>query len=231
MKIKKKTKNTDKVKHCTSNCHLVRGYWRKSKNGTKTWIKPHIAHNPQRGISVLSAEDLKNTYKNELNKCYTPLNDILGFKGRNEYDQMLMFWVEYWENKGLSFPVDFFPLMIKALIAVESSFNPEAKSQAKNSSATGLMQVTKTAIKILSGALDEKGYREAKGYLIRVDQDDLLDPIVNIAVGIRWLLHKFSHSSKKVKDSEFMFKLYHSNKKEGEAYAKKIMSLYRRSKK
>lgn len=51
----------------------------------------------------------------------SPLNSIVGFSSKgSEYDAAIRFWLEYWKSAGVSFPDDLDPLMIKAMIAVES---------------------------------------------------------------------------------------------------------------
>lgn len=47
--------------------------------------------------------------------------DGYGSKGA-EYDELIQFWLEYWESQGVSFPEKLDPLLIKTLIAIESTF-------------------------------------------------------------------------------------------------------------
>ena len=57
---------------------------------------------------------------------------------------MIQFWTDYWkEKKVLHEQVD--PLLIKALIAAESSFRPGVRTKDPKSTAAGLMQVTESS--------------------------------------------------------------------------------------
>lgn len=72
---------------------------------------------------------------------------------------------------------------IKALIATESSFNPDAQTKVKNPlrKANGLLQITGETRHIL---------QDVKGELKDHTESQLLDPNFNIAAGIRWLFRK-----------------------------------------
>ena len=164
-------------------------------------------------------------------KNYPKLLTIKGFKGFHEYDPMIQFWAEYWKDKKvLHEQVD--PLLIKALIAVESSFRPGIRTKNPKSTATGLMQILNSTLKILKGNPDRTGYVEVNKYPIYLEEDERLYPLVNIAAGIRWLGHKIDrlparYKSKNISQNIFNgFKYYHSWNQEGEDHAKKVYRYY-----
>lgn len=133
-------------------------------------------------------------------------------------------------EQGLKFP-DSDSLIIKALIAIESGFNPLAKSKVKGSSAFGLMQLTGQARRILSGSPNEDGLIELRPPFVRVSQDDFADPVINVAAGTRWLFQKYSKiPSQADKNIINAIKNYHSWDKSGEDYAKKVEDLFKKSK-
>jgi hypothetical protein len=74
---------------------------------------------------------------------------------KGQYDILIQFWLKYWKNKGLiSEEID--PLLVKALIAVESSFQERIITKMPNSSATGLMQLLITTMNILSKKISKE---------------------------------------------------------------------------
>ena len=52
------------------------------------------------------------------------------------------------------------------------------------------MQITGSSLRVLKGNPNQTGYIEVKDYPIYLEEDERLDPLVNIAAGIRWLGHK-----------------------------------------
>lgn len=83
------------------------------------------------------------------------------------------------------------PNLVKALIASESSFEENPPRGPKT--AHGLMQITDLTFPILS---DTHG--ELKNYLVRVSSKELLDPSVNICIGVRWLFRKKETASNRL---------------------------------
>ncbi|PIR23529.1 MAG: hypothetical protein COV44_02335 [Deltaproteobacteria bacterium CG11_big_fil_rev_8_21_14_0_20_45_16] len=144
---------------------------------------------------------------------------------------IIQFWLAYWKNEGLSFPkID--PLLVKTIIAVESSFRPKADPKSKHSSAYGLMQITNQSRRVLRGDPDKNGYRELRSQYLRVSREDLEDPVVNIGAGIRVLAHKHRLRKSEKGDPLYnMVKAYYSWNKDGDDYAKKVFELYKASKK
>lgn len=131
----------------------------------------------------------------------------------------------------IGFDID--PLLIKALIAVESSFRERVITDDKKSSATGLMQITKSTIAILAGS---NGNREIRRFPIEITQEEARISNVNIAAGTRWLIYKISSfpARREAKTNQERIlgglKYYHSWDKEGENYSKKVWKLYEDSK-
>lgn len=226
MSFKINIKKPAKSEICPVGHHIVRGHYRICKSGTKTWVDVHIRKNRGRKTMYLSENLLYLFWKNK--KKYHKLNKIKGFAGHHELDTVIQFWLEYWKKSGVKFPKGLRPLHIKALIAVESSFNPNAK--AKTSTATGLMQILRTAIGPLTGK-KRKGWREVRDNYISVTQKELLDPVVNIGAGIRWLGHKnyLLRNHKNVTEKEVV-RDYHSRDKAGDEYAEKVLKYYNISK-
>lgn len=211
---------------CPPGYHVVRGHERVCESGTKTWVDAHVRKNRGRKTMYLS-ENILYLYWNNKNK-YQMLKGIKGFLAHHEIDSIIQFWLEHWKERGVTFPNGLTPLHIKALIAVESSFDSLAKS--RSSTATGLMQILKTAIGPLAGR-KRKGWREVHDNYIAVTQEELKDPVVNIAAGIRWLGHKnyLLRNHKNVTYKE-VIRDYHSRDKAGELYAKKVLKYYNDSK-
>jgi hypothetical protein len=217
---------------CKPGYHIVHGHPRICKSGVKTWVQTHIAQNPARR-EFMQKENLLYVFW-DANKKYPKLNAIKSFEGKGEdTDQIIPFWLEYWKNQGMSFPeVD--PLLIKALIAIESRFEPKisakVKSGARKSTAFGLMQITDSTREVLTGKKNSKGFREVKSNLIRVSRDDISDCVVNIGVGLRWLFYKYNKLPASAEKNIFnTVKYYHSWDKDGDDYARKVIGLYEKS--
>ncbi len=211
---------------CEVGYHLVIGHERICKSGTKTWVDLHIRKNRGKK-SIYLSENLLFLYWNNKKKNIAILNSVKGFPPFHELDPIIQFWLDYWKEQGMKFPDNLTPLHVKVLIAVESSFNVSARSE--KSSAVGLMQILKGVRSALRATADIKT-NEVKDHYIDVSDDQLEDPVVNIAVGTRWLAHKFflirNHKDKSLKKT---IKLYHSNDEVGEKYATKILKLYEQS--
>lgn len=211
---------------CQLGYHVVKGHRRVCASGTTTWVDAHKRRNHGEIVMYLF-ENLQFYYWNDTKK-YPKINAIKGFPGHHNLDGVIQFWLHYWRSKSIKFPTGLEPLHIKALIAVESSFNPKAR--ARTSSATGLMQILKPATRYLKG-VEVNNWREVRNNYIRISLKELEDPVVNIAVGIRWLGHKFyllrNHSKKGVRET---LRDYHSRDKDGEIHADKVLKLYHLSK-
>lgn len=159
-----------------------------SKNpaGYTTTRGGHCHGNPSHKDSIYAVEIGKIASQNFSSLFGLPTPNALGFKNGNTYDELIRGWTKYWnEVIKPNEPLD--PDLVKALIASESSFDPDVvvKVGKTKNRARGLMQVTDETQKILG---NPKG--ELKDQLVHVDQEDMLDPNLNICAGIRWLFRK-----------------------------------------
>lgn len=220
--IKKPNKN----KMCDVGFHVVKGHYRVCQSGTKTWVDVHLRKNRGRKTMYLE-ENLLFLYWNNRMK-YQNINAIKGYSPHHELDPIIQFWLDYWKGRGEKFPTGLTPLHIKALIAVESSFRPNARP--RTSSARGLMQLLNGARSSLKGTKNTRD-NEVKNNHIYVSEKQLEDPVVNIAAGTRWFAHKFflmrNHKDKSLKT---VIRNYHSKDEAGDQYADKILTLYKKSK-
>lgn len=215
---------------CPAGYHVVHGHQRICHSGTRTWVDTHKRRNRGSIPQILLFEKIHYLYWKS-NKKYKRIGAIDGFSENAEIDSVIQFWLSYWTDQGLKFPADLDPLWIKTIIAIESSFDPQAKTKIKGSSATGLMQITDQTRGILSGQ-PRKGYRELTSSYLELSKSDIQDPIVAIAAGMRWLAYKSSTIPKPAqKTLHNTIKNYHSWNDQGEAYAKSVEELYQKSKK
>ena len=221
------------MKLCPPGSHPVQSHQRQTAKGL-ILVQSHCRKNPSSKGKVLFGSNLKYLYEASPPKDIK-LEKIKGFGGFHSYDPMIYFWVEYWKRAGL-LPPAFDPLIVKSMIAVESSFRSNVITSLPNSSAAGLMQIVRSTLHPLSGKPNRQGYIEIKRHPIELEYDELLDPIVNVAAGVRWLAHKIMTSPKRRSESqdERIFagiKYYHSWDRAGEKYAERVLKLYRDSRK
>jgi hypothetical protein len=164
---------------CPLGSNFVKEHTRKTKNGLITVA----AHCRRDRISreVLNLDEIQEMFqRNEDLVTSIPKGNNLGFTSGNAYDVLIGLWTQFWnEIYQTNPPLD--PNWVKALIATESSFNPNAHLK----TARGLMQITESTYKIL---INTKG--ELKDVVFRIDQKDLFIADVSISVGTRWLFHK-----------------------------------------
>ena len=113
--------------------------------------------------------------------------------------------------------------MIKALIATESGFDPNAK----NKNALGLTQVTKDTLKIVQNLSGE-----AKEFVFKdINQKDLKNPNTSIAIATRWLVQKEKLARFKLKrapTSDEVVMEYKGILKDKSEKASRIMRDYRK---
>ena len=126
-------------------------------------------------------------------------------------------------NSKLSLNPKLDPDSLKALIATESSFNPNAK----NKNALGLTQVTKDTLKILQ---DLNG--ETKDFVFKdIKQKDLNNPNISVALAARWLAQKQKLAASKLKrlpTSDEVIMMYKGILGDKSDNAIKIMKKYRK---
>ncbi len=122
-------------------------------------------------------------------KLKFPKPDSLDYKNGNKFDESIAVWADYF-NKLFKIDPPLDPDMVKALIASESSFDPNAD----NGIGYGLVQITKQSLKILQ---DTNG--EVKDFIFKdIRLKDLKNPDVSIPMGIRWLARKQDTATKKL---------------------------------
>lgn len=114
-----------------------------------------------------------------------PSPNDLGFNGvGNDYDALIRGCARYWNDVlRPSEPLD--PDLVKAMIASESSFDPNAWNRKKGmAAATGLMQVINASVRWL------KDPTELKDHFVNLSDSDMTEPTLNICAGTRWLFRK-----------------------------------------
>lgn len=165
-----------------------------ARQGTKG-ISSHCRKSPSHRDQIYEHEMTKIAEEFLPALTGPPAADNLGFDGyENEFDPYVRGWTKYW-NEIFQPKEPFDPDLIKALIASESSFNPNADTKKKGSGrARGLLQVTDGTRRILK---DEEG--ELKDHLLTLSDTDAYNPNLNIAAGVRWLFQKRKLASAKLK--------------------------------
>lgn len=216
---------------CPPGYHVVQGHKRICSSGTATWVDAHIRRNRGKIRPGLLKENIWFLFWNSKKK-YPALPPISGYHKGAEFDGPIQFWLEFWKDRGVSFPGDLDPLMIKAMIAVESSFSPGITTKIKGSTAAGLMQVTDQALRVMGGFPNKEKWIEMKENLVHVEKRDKLDPVINIALGIRLLGHKYGQLPKNWgKNARSAIQSYYSRGKGGQDYADKVLGIYEKSRK
>lgn len=180
--------------------------WRTCPLG-QSWVRTH--DRPSVGIKDVDGHCRKNPghkdviYPDEINsieskEIFKKAKKPNLFKSKpkwgEEYDSLIAGWTAYW-NDILSLNPKLDPNFVKLLIASESSFNPKASPNSSDpKSARGLIQIMPQTRRILS---NRKG--EIKDHYLDFSHDDLWNPSISIAAGIRWLARKKEIASRKLK--------------------------------
>lgn len=120
-----------------------------------------------------------------------PKRSTLKYDHINEFDWLIRGWTRYW-NEIFELPDPLDPILVKALIGSESTFNPDPPPV--KSGAAGLMQLLEKTRRILG---DPKG--ELKDHLVIIRKEEIFHPVVNICGGIRWLFRKRETASSRLK--------------------------------
>ncbi len=213
MPVKKKTKTV-----------VVREHPRRvpvsKKNPTgRTIVDRHLRHIEGQYLD-LNLIDLTLKNYDKKNILY-PANGKLNLPNEDRYDDLIAVWADYFNKKlNLKSPLD--PDMVKALIASESTFKPDAV----NAKAAGLTQITTDTLKILQ---DLSG--ESKDFVFKdIRKKDLNDPNVSVALGVRWLAYKKSYAEKVLKravTSDEVIQVYKGILNDRSTKADDIMKKYR----
>jgi hypothetical protein len=153
-----------------------------------TIVDRHLRHIDGRFLDLKMIHETFEKYDKK--KIIYPSTKKLNLPNEDMYDEYIAVWTDYFNNKiKLKEPID--PDLIKALIASESTFNPNAI----NKKATGLTQVTTDTLKILHNLEGE-----AKDFVFKdIRKKDLKNPNVSIAVGTRWLFYKKQYAERILK--------------------------------
>lgn len=165
--------------------------------GHETTRREHCARNPSGKDQLYPDEiqEISNMHFSVLKNRPCPSTSTFGAQGA-KYDDLIAGWVQYW-NEVLKPDIPLDPNLIKALIASESSFNPNSLATPTNSnSARGLTQIRNSTRKLLGG--DKGGLKD---HLITATKAELNDPSVNICSGVRWLFEKRRLASAHLKRS------------------------------
>ena len=185
-----------------------------------TIVDRHLRHIDGQYLDLNLIEE---TFKNyDKKKILYPERKKLSLPDEDKYDDYIAVWVDYFSKKlNIKPPLD--PNMVKALIASESTFKPNAV----NAKATGLTQVTTETLKILQ---DLNG--ESKDFVFKdIRKKDLKDPNVSITLGVRWLVYKKQYAEKILKrtaTSDEVIQVYKGILKDESKKAKEIMKDYRK---
>ncbi len=189
---------------------------RKNPSG-KTIVDRHPRHIGGRYLDLnLIDETFKNYDKKNLPY---PAKGKLSLPNENLYDDYIAVWTDYF-NKKLDANID--PDMVKALMASESTFKPHSV----NKKATGLSQVTTDTLEILH---DLNG--EAKDFVFKdIRRQDLKNPNVSVALGVRWLAYKKKYAERILKReaaSDEVIQVYKGILNDKSDTAEEIMKKYR----
>lgn len=219
---------------CKPESHFVKEHLRISISisGARHTVNAHCRKKPKAKKGFLYKSNLDYIYEHlKSNYKYKKLKKIKGYKqDKGQYDELVQFWPKYWKDAGL-INEDVDPLLIKAIIATESSFQERVITKLPNSSATGLMQIVKKTMRILAKKLG----KEVRSANIDITQEEAKEANTNIAAGTRWLIYKITTSPWKNKKSKKEriyggIKYYHSWDEDGDKYAEKVLRIYNESK-
>lgn len=184
-----------------------------------TIVDSHLRHIDGKYLDLNLIQETFDNYKDK--KIIYPAAKKLNLPNEDKYDKYIAVWVDYFNNKlSLKYPLD--PDMVKALIASESMFNPNAV----NLNATGLTQVTADTLKILQNLSGE-----TKDFVFKnIRKKDLKNVNVSVALGVRWLAYKKIYAEKilkRVATPEEVIQVYKGILNDKSLKANKIMKKYR----
>lgn len=212
---------------CPVGFHVVRRHRRTLQSGVKVWVETHIAKNREASKKSILPENLKYSFWNADLAKFKPLHGVSGYDSHHEIDALIQYWLEYWQLQNFSYPKDIDPLMIKSMIAVASSFDPNATSP--DGKSVGLMLVPNEAAVDFS-VQAQRGLQKTKQNEVTVTFDDLMDPVMNIAIGCRWASIKFNSIPDASEKTIYnMLKAYRRWHAEGDRFATKVISFYNKS--
>lgn len=178
---------------CPVGEHWVQRHPKHLKTGKITDHDGHCRKNPSKKDLLKGDEmDLIANSKRFLNpKVKVSKADLkirmVNLEKQNKYDDLISGWTAYW-NDIFQLKDPLHPNHVKALIATESKFKPNAraKNPPKIRPARGLMQITERTTR---WAKDHK-LGEYRDHFIDLEYEDLWAPNRNIAFGIRQIFRK-----------------------------------------
>lgn len=168
----------------------------------------HCAKNPPHKNSkkqdvhtkdILSFEELQIIAKTHfVDLKGPPKANVLKFSRADEFDSQIRGWALYW-NQVFDAKDSLDPNLVKALIASESSFNPESANSTTNGTgiARGLMQLTDDTLNMISGHKVD-----LKDNFISLTPDQAMDPTANICAGVRWLFMKYAGARERIEKAK-----------------------------
>jgi hypothetical protein len=188
-----------------------------------TSVKQHLRRLPG---STLTKNEIEELAKIDKKNLVYPSSGKLNQKDADKYDELIAFWVDYFNrklNKPPSSPLD--PNVFKALLASESDFQKDPKS---NRVAIGIAQITPATLKALQ---DPDG--EAREFIFTgIRQKDLKDPSIAIPLAVRWLFRKKEAAAGKlgrVPSDEEVILEYKGLLKSKSIYKQKALKKFRES--
>lgn len=218
-KITLKKRVSKKPKTITVREHPRRVPVSNKNPGGITIVDRHLRHIDGRYLDAKMIQDVFESYDKK--SIIYPNKDKLELPDENKYDDYIAVWTDYF-NKKFKFKEPLDPNLIKALVASESTFNPNAV----NKTATGLTQITTATLKILH---DLEG--ETKDFVFKdIRRKDLKDPNISVALGTRWLAYKKQYAEKILKrpaSSDEVIQVYKGILGDKSKTATSIMRKYR----
>lgn len=177
--------------------HVQAAYTRKDGTHVDGSLHPDECVLNETGKDQLYAEEIQKIAQlhfQSLRKL--PAAGVLSkYSDEAKFDRFIAGWTKYW-NEVLQPPEPLEANFVKALIASESGFDPEAWNKKKGKRrARGLMQVTDESVALLAW----RG-KELKDHFVNLKEDDMLDPNLAICAGIRWLFRKREIAAGRTKD-------------------------------
>lgn len=142
-------------------------------------------------LATQEARDIAALFFSELRGAPAPHELDYGAKG-TEFDSLIRGWTRYWNEIFRPEPL-LDADVVKALIATESGFDVNSNRKKRNA-AKGLMQLLPATQRYLNGER-----KELKDHLFLFQGDEIFDPSLNIAAGVRWLFRKRETASARLK--------------------------------
>lgn len=172
---------------CPIGSVFIKGHF-KTVNGRKHYWESYCRKMGKSKKHILNTDEIHEIYKKFKNEEYTlpkPYSFKVGKKG-NSYDDLIGFWVFYW-NSVFKIKSNINVGLVKTLMMSESTFGRKAKAKTHNrpGNAIGLLQITDYTLKLI-----QPNSKELSNHRFKLSREDLFDPVINVAVSVRWLYRK-----------------------------------------